>query len=971
MRNASRTNSLVLAGLLAAASSALGPAAHAAITNWTNNAGGTFTTPTNWDNGVPDADDTAVFNRGAGVAYHVTFPGGNIFDPPINHVIDALRVHSNTVTFRDNSSPFITKPSVTFDNADSIVVGQNAGDLAILNTSLNSLVGTHASIGRLAGSDGTVNVTAGSFSISSGILNVGQAGTGRLNVINGASALSLVARIGDSVGSTGIATISGTDSILASGLDMLVGTAGTGTLRIEAGGRVTNTVGNVGSAVGSTGTATVTGAGSTWFNSNILSVGAAGTGTLIVENGGDVSSLDGYIGHLAGSNGTVTVRGSGSTWTNATELFVGQFGTGTLTVQDGAAVTSRFGRIGIQTGSSGTVTVRGSGSAWTISELLNVGTGGTGTLTIEDGGSLSNELGFVGTRHVSSTATAIATVRGAGSTWTSTLLEVGYGDRKGTLIVEDGGRVSNVNIRIGSGTSAHGTVTVRGTGASWNTSGSMYVGGQELIAGSAGSLNVETGSTVNIGQDLVLWGPGTVNLRGGQITLTSWENLIFLGGRFDFGLGTLEFTTSQAIGFGELIEKTLSGERRLRVGQHLEIDGTLTLNAPFQIDGGHLESDSLAVNSGLAFTAGVLEVRNGSITGITNLVVPASGELRTKGVHSFRVTGLAGSTITATGNLTLGDATKVNGFYTSGTIDVGANNVALADANDAVLDSGALASLGKAGSAGALSAPNGLTLNFGGNITGFGTVNTPNDPFRPLINNGHVIGNSAAQPITLAGFIKGVGTLNHVSVTGTLAPGFSPASLYVGSVNYLGALEIEIGGASPGSFDRVIHSGAADLGGTLQVSLINDFSPTHGQRFDILTADPVEGRFDTHTGMRIGMLPNGKIRFFDPQYTSAALSLVYYEALPGDANFDGQVNIADYLRIDRGFARDLHGWANGDFDHNALIDGADFFIIDNAYLSRFNPSPASAVPEPSAVALFLPAILALLRRQRRLPTSPP
>ena len=48
--------------------------AHAVTTSWNTNSSGSFTTPANWDNGVPDSDDTAVFNRGAGVVYYGHVP---------------------------------------------------------------------------------------------------------------------------------------------------------------------------------------------------------------------------------------------------------------------------------------------------------------------------------------------------------------------------------------------------------------------------------------------------------------------------------------------------------------------------------------------------------------------------------------------------------------------------------------------------------------------------------------------------------------------------------------------------------------------------------------------------------------------------------------------------------------------------------------------------------------------------------
>jgi hypothetical protein len=85
--------------------------------NGANPPTGNFNVANNWNpNVVPGSADNAVFNRGAGVAYHVSFPGGAIFDPPLTYTIDFLRVHSNDVTFRDVSTPFTTRPSLRVAN---------------------------------------------------------------------------------------------------------------------------------------------------------------------------------------------------------------------------------------------------------------------------------------------------------------------------------------------------------------------------------------------------------------------------------------------------------------------------------------------------------------------------------------------------------------------------------------------------------------------------------------------------------------------------------------------------------------------------------------------------------------------------------------------------------------------------------------------------------------------------------------
>lgn len=71
-----------------------------------------------------------------------------------------------------------------------------------------------------------------------------------------------------------------------------------------------------------------------------------------------------------------------------------------------------------------------------------------------------------------------------------------------------------------------------------------------------------------------------------------------------------------------------------------------------------------------------------------------------------------------------------------------------------------------------------------------------------------------------------------------------------------------------------------------------------------------------------------------------------FRVMAGDANGDGKVHIADYLRIDRGSARGLTGFSNGDFNYSGgPPDAADYFIIDQAYLAQ-HAAPGGAAPAP-------------------------
>ena len=69
---------------------------------------------------------------------------------------------------------------------------------------------------------------------------------------------------------------------------------------------------------------------------------------------------------------------------------------------------------------------------------------------------------------------------------------------------------------------------------------------------------------------------------------------------------------------------------------------------------------------------------------------------------------------------------------------------------------------------------------------------------------------------------------------------------------------------------------------------------------------------------------------------------------PGDANFDGMVNFADFQRLELGYGGTGQGWGRGDFNGDGIVNDADFKLLyDN--LDQPSPppvQPTSVVPEP-------------------------
>jgi hypothetical protein len=82
-------------------------------------------------------------------------------------------------------------------------------------------------------------------------------------------------------------------------------------------------------------------------------------------------------------------------------------------------------------------------------------------------------------------------------------------------------------------------------------------------------------------------------------------------------------------------------------------------------------------------------------------------------------------------------------------------------------------------------------------------------------------------------------------------------------------LEIEIGGTTPGTeHDQVVVGGCATLDGTLAVTLLGDYRPSHNDAFEIMTLGSRVGTFGTYTGLDLG----SRLRL-DPIYSNVDLVL--------------------------------------------------------------------------------------------------
>ena len=121
---------------------------------------------------------------------------------------------------------------------------------------------------------------------------VGNTAAGAVTINSGSYLSSKTGYLGYAATGSGTATVDGSGSRWIRSGNLYVGYNGSGTLNITNGGTVgNNSSGNyggiVGQSSGSTGVATVDGGGSMWTNSGSLAVGVMGNGALSITNGSD------------------------------------------------------------------------------------------------------------------------------------------------------------------------------------------------------------------------------------------------------------------------------------------------------------------------------------------------------------------------------------------------------------------------------------------------------------------------------------------------------------------------------------------------------------------------------------------------------------------------------------------------------------------------------------------------------------
>ncbi|MDH4981869.1 autotransporter domain-containing protein [Hyphomicrobium sp. D-2] len=517
--------------------------------------------------------------------------------------------------------------------ATSVISGTRGdGTLNILDGA--TLTSTTAGVGAAPGGTGkgvaTVSGVGSTWTNTGADFQVGFGpSTGTLNIENGGSVVTSQAMtLGwNTLAAPGTVNVSGTDSTLDVGGDLTVGRAGTGIMNVTDGAFVDSGTVYIGSQTGGVGTLNISGASTVWDASSTFYAGYGGTGTLNITGGMkfDATNYMGYLylGYDGGGNGTVNISGAG------TQVVVDNYiewhsGTGALNITDSASVTTDYLYGGGGDGGS-TMLVSGAGTHFNADYGAYIGYYGALDVTVTDSALFSASFatlnigvysGADGSVTVSNgaqaTAPNIAIGRDAGSTGVLTLATGGSATTPGTVqLAQDAGSTGTLifGAKAGDPAVAAGTLSAptvafgAGNGAIvFNHTGSMNFSPVISGGGSANSeINVLAGNT-NFTANNNAFG-GTMNVTGGTAYINGnmGNTQAIVSGTGTLGgsdwIGALEVQSGGTVAPGNSIGTlTVAG------------DGVFEVGSKFAVEVNGAQSDLLYGNGYMTLNGGTVLV---------------------------------------------------------------------------------------------------------------------------------------------------------------------------------------------------------------------------------------------------------------------------------------------------------------------------------------------------------------------------
>ncbi|GAB5561647.1 MAG: hypothetical protein SynsKO_32940 [Synoicihabitans sp.] len=780
---------------------------------------------------------------------------------------------SNGASFNAGTN-FQTNRAVTLDgsgtnlttsNGELVIGSAGTGSLALTNDATASAF--NVTLGLSSGS-GTVNLSSGgtitannntSLSGSStvnlndgGVLSTaGLSGSGTLNLAggtlqaNGAFSSSLPATLTNTstvdtnghdttlsgvLSGSGALTKSGSGTLTLTGDNTYAGntTVSAGTLQLGAGaasGTVTGNITNHSNVTFNrsddyTFNGVISGSGSFTNNGYILRLPSAQTyeGATTVASGGILVLSTTVDQGLAAATTVDLASGAILDISNRNQTIAGLTGAGRiysfggssghLTVNTAADTASIYSGVlggvdahhfGLTKSGTGTLTLSGA-NTYTGGTTVSAGTLSGTTTSLQ--GDITNNATV--TFDQASSGTYSGVMSGSGDltkTGTGNLTLSGNHTYTGTTTVNAGALVVATAANLGSGdialtnggdlsvsTSFEATtdraITIDGAGSTLSSSGHLWL---NRAGGTTNSIAITDGGNLTVGTTLSLADVGSTSI--GTLSVSGTDSSSASTGNLYVGYAGQGTATVSNGG-------TLSTDAQLSLGTTAGSQGTFNLNA-----GGTLEVGGAG---GIAIGAG---------TGAFN----ANG-------GTIQVTG---SNLTSSAPMTLGASTN-------STVDTNGLNASL---------SGILSGTGSLTKSGAGT----LTLSGANTYTGATTISAGTLNFAN--SSGSATGTGAVT-IANGAFLTGTGSIGGsliVASGATIAPGNSAGLVTISgdfTLNSGSIINLELGGLTRGTqYDAFDVTGTAMLGGTLNVTIIDDYTPTGESTYNLFDAASVGGTF--------------------------------------------------------------------------------------------------------------------------------
>jgi hypothetical protein len=547
-------------------------------------------------------------------------------------------------------------------------------------------------------------------------------------------------------------------------------------------------------------------------------------GALVINN--SALSIEGPSGNPLGVDGALTLNGGSLTITNdGDQIFIGNNGTGSFTVSNGT-LQAYYPIIGLNAGANGTWNIAGGTNI--ITTVCDIADSLTATGMVKmTGGQLSTPGIYIGLFGKATMIVSNGIFQCAGTA------DIASQDGAQGSFIAAGGTSTFDSILIGENSHATGAVLVTGT-ALVQDNGQLDNRGTVTVSG------------------------GSLNVLGEFDSIAPSNALIITGGQFA-ATNDNSFLTQVTVSNGTFLARDVFlGNGSGNLGT-FTVAGSGVVALP-----GSFNGFNVGVNGGtgiLSQVGGLINLTNTALN-IGGLFSPATGQMTlsngTTMAQQVFVGGQGG------GN---GTATMAGGTLIASDLEVNATS-------QFIFNQGTLQTLSS-------TVANNLPFVVG---------NAINSAVYQLLGGT----NSFAKGLRIAnnGTLTGSGTIaGGVTNFGVIAPG-SP----VGRLNLTGALVLsnssdvrfELGGYTPGTqFDFVAVTGGATLGGTLAVSLTNNFESvmTNGASFTVLTSgSPLTGAFANVASGGVLTTTDGYARFTVLYAGSTALRLTNLVIVDSDGD---------------------------------------------------------------------------------------